>query len=348
MKRIIPLLLVAILAVSCSIGEPALCLVSFDTDGGTAVKAEEIIKGMTAVEPKSPEKAGYVFSSWTLDGKVYDFSSAVTEDITLKAQYTLKTAEYTVSFDTGGGTETASQRVSSSSTVVEPKSPEKDGYIFLSWTLDGKTYDFTSPVEKDITLRAEYASQAAVEGYAIQAGRIYSMADILVNSTTFKNGETNASNAFSSPEDAGTLVVTATDRVISRDLHISCNNSLKKYDSDSYDITIENSSLAENSSSVEGDTTSIVLKNLKLKVSYNDKTSSGDDSILYNNPDKETDEEVVFNSVNITWKTTENSTVEGTVDLTINGETVDTLSFTSDSCGLMTAEYRGIYLTRWL
>ena len=350
MKRIIPLLLVVILGVSCRVGGYTLCTVSFDTDGGTAVAAEEVIKGRTAVEPKEPEKTGYVFSSWTLDGAKYDFTSAVTEDMTLKAEYTVKTAEYTVTFDTDGGTEIASQTVASGSTVIEPKSPEKTGYMFTSWTLDGKTYDFKTPVEKDITLKAEYVSQTSLEGYVILVDRIYSMADILVNSTTFKEGETNVKDAFSSAADAGTLVVTATDRRISKELCIDINNNPKKYDPDDYRITIESSGLGENSSSVDGDTTTVILKNLKLKINYTDKTSSGDDdyTITSISPDKEVDISVLFDSVNITWKKTGTSTFEGTVDLTINGEKSDTLSFTSDSSGLVTAAYNGVYLTRGL
>ena len=349
MKIIIPLLLVVILAVSCSTGEYTLCTVSFDSDGGTTVAAEEVIKGRTAVEPKSPEKTGYVFSSWTLDGAKYDFTSAVTEDITLKAEYTVKTAEYTVSFDTDGGTEIASQTVASGSTVIEPKSLEKTGYMFTSWTLDGKTYDFTAPVEKDITLRAAYVSQTSLEAYVILVERIYSMANIIVNKTNLATCGTDITGAFKNTEDAGTLVVTATDRTISKDLYINFNNYLKKYDPDDYTITIKSSGLEENSSSVVGDTTTVILRNLKLKINYKDKNSSGDDStIITIDPSKEVDKEVLFNSVNITWKKTGTSTFEGIVDLTINGEKSGTLSFTSDSSGLVTAAYNGVYLTRGL
>lgn len=74
--------------------------VTFDADGGsfgTESKREIIVKNGSAVEAISaPEKEGFVFDHWALDGSEYSFSSPVTADITLKAVY--REAEYTLSF----------------------------------------------------------------------------------------------------------------------------------------------------------------------------------------------------------------------------------------------------------
>ncbi len=64
---------------------------------------------------------------------------------------------YTVTFDTDGAmVETESQTVKSGRKVVEPKDPVKENTMFREWTLDGVKYDFSSPVTKDITLKAVY------------------------------------------------------------------------------------------------------------------------------------------------------------------------------------------------
>lgn len=66
---------------------------------------------------------------------------------------------YTVTFDTDGAmVATESQTVKSGRKVVEPKDPVKKNTMFREWTLDGVKYDFSSPVTKDITLKAVYDS----------------------------------------------------------------------------------------------------------------------------------------------------------------------------------------------
>ncbi len=63
--------------------------VTFDSDGGTYTPAVETIrKGECAIEPRSPDKASTRgFMWWKLGESVYDFSTPVTKDITLKAEY---------------------------------------------------------------------------------------------------------------------------------------------------------------------------------------------------------------------------------------------------------------------
>lgn len=65
-------------------------------------------------------------------------------------------AHYLVTFDSDGGTEIRSQIVPPGSTITKPQSPEKASKVFRQWTHNGATYDFTTPVNSDITLRALY------------------------------------------------------------------------------------------------------------------------------------------------------------------------------------------------
>ena len=64
--------------------------VTFDSDGGDYTPETQYVDiAEKAIEPRTPEKAGTRGFMWwiTQDGNVYDFSSAVTKDITLKAVY---------------------------------------------------------------------------------------------------------------------------------------------------------------------------------------------------------------------------------------------------------------------
>ena len=61
--------------------------VTFDSDGGSEVEAQLVGKGYPATEPGMPTKEGYILSAWKLDNQIFDFSTPVTGDITLKAQW---------------------------------------------------------------------------------------------------------------------------------------------------------------------------------------------------------------------------------------------------------------------
>lgn len=91
MKKILPLLfLLLLIFTSCDNStKTEFYSVTFDSDGGTYTPRTQYVKKYdTAIEPKSPDKASARgFMWWKLNNTVYDFSSPVTEDITLKAEY---------------------------------------------------------------------------------------------------------------------------------------------------------------------------------------------------------------------------------------------------------------------
>ena len=67
--------------------EPITFTVTFDTDGGSEVSAQTVVKGKTATYPDSPQKENLYLKGWFLGDKEFDFSTAVTSDITLKAHW---------------------------------------------------------------------------------------------------------------------------------------------------------------------------------------------------------------------------------------------------------------------
>lgn len=74
-----------------------------------------------------------------------------------------KLTEFTVTFDSNGGTSVSSVVVTKDEKVSAPTNPTKDGYTFDGWYLDGEKYDFSTPVTKDITLRAQWTKVAGGE-----------------------------------------------------------------------------------------------------------------------------------------------------------------------------------------
>ena len=62
--------------------------------------------------------------------------------------------EYTVTFSYNGKKEKI--KVIGGNTVSPISNPKKENYEFLGWYFDGELYDFSLPIEKNITLTAKF------------------------------------------------------------------------------------------------------------------------------------------------------------------------------------------------
>lgn len=69
--------------------------VTFDSNGGSAIASQLVIPYGNAIEPEAPVKDGFAFRGWKRDGytAMYDFSSYVTENIMLRAEW-IETVSY--------------------------------------------------------------------------------------------------------------------------------------------------------------------------------------------------------------------------------------------------------------
>ena len=135
--------------------------VSFNSDGGSKVASQDVEAGNKATKPTDPTKKGYVFKEWQLNGKTYDFTTTVEDDLALKAIWEKEENKYTVKFDTQGGNKVDDQTVVEGGKASKPSDPEKAGYKFVEWLLNGDTYDFNTPVTKNITITAFYEKVTA-------------------------------------------------------------------------------------------------------------------------------------------------------------------------------------------
>lgn len=70
---------------------------------------------------------------------------------------------YTVTFATDGGSAIGAQKIAAGKTVTKPANPTKDGEIFEGWYKDSAysaVYDFSAPVNSDITIYAKWSGTA--------------------------------------------------------------------------------------------------------------------------------------------------------------------------------------------
>ena len=63
---------------------------------------------------------------------------------------------FTVTFNVRIGAGIASEEVRIGEVVDRPSDPTAEGYTFLWWLVDGEEYDFSTPVESNLTLTAEW------------------------------------------------------------------------------------------------------------------------------------------------------------------------------------------------
>ncbi len=79
--------------------------VIFNSAGGSAVAAQTVTEGETAVKPADPTKKGYIFAGWYNGSTKYDFSKAVTGNLTLTAKWTYQCSTPSISKaeNTNGG-----------------------------------------------------------------------------------------------------------------------------------------------------------------------------------------------------------------------------------------------------
>lgn len=71
------------------------CKVSFNTNGGNRIKSQKVKIGETLEKPDDPTRDGYEFDAWYYSKNRFDFSTPITEDITLNAYWTFRKADDT-------------------------------------------------------------------------------------------------------------------------------------------------------------------------------------------------------------------------------------------------------------
>lgn len=112
--------------------------VTFNSNGGSSVASQTVNSDQLIIQPTQPGKSGSVFAGWYKDPDltiVWDFGKdKVVDNITLYAKWnTGASNNYTVTFNTDGGSNVKTQNVVLNGLVSRPANPTKDGYTFGGW-----------------------------------------------------------------------------------------------------------------------------------------------------------------------------------------------------------------------
>ena len=120
--------------------------ITFDTAGGSKVASITQDYGTTITAPANPTREGYTFTGW--DKEIPKTMPA--ENVTIKALW--KINQYTITFDTAGGSKIDSITQDYGSTITAPANPTREGYTFTGWD---KEIPKTIPAE-NITITAQW------------------------------------------------------------------------------------------------------------------------------------------------------------------------------------------------
>ena len=133
--------------------------VTFENADGSVFTTKTVANGATVTAPETdPTKTGFIFGEWQLNGATYDFSTPVTQDITLTPTWTFDAENYSVVKFTVDGKTYEEQYIGKGATAQRPDTdPAKDNYEFRFWTVDGETaFDFATPITQDTTILAHF------------------------------------------------------------------------------------------------------------------------------------------------------------------------------------------------
>ena len=120
--------------------------ITFDTDGGSEIAPITQDYNTAVTTPAAPTKTGYTFVAW--DKEIPATMPA--ENITIKATWQIN--QYTITFDSNGGTEVAPITQDYASEITAPENPTRVGYEFAGWD---KEIPATMPAE-NITIKATW------------------------------------------------------------------------------------------------------------------------------------------------------------------------------------------------
>lgn len=214
--------------------------ITFETgSGATTINPIEQEVGSDIVAPADPTREGYTFSGWI--PAVPTVMPA--NDVACVAQWTIN--QYTITFDSKGGSAVESITQDYGTVVTAPANPTREGYTFAGWSpevpetmpLNGliceaqwtpSTYDITYKDQNDIEF-------SGVHGSGYPTMHTYGTATALVNPTkagyTFDGWYDNAACTGSALTEIGATAYTADFTLYAKwTIKLNCTITWLNYD----------------------------------------------------------------------------------------------------------------------
>lgn len=145
--------------------DPTKYTITFDSQGGSEVAAQEVAENVAATAPEAPTKDGYTFVEWLSGDAAYDWTAPVTGNLTLTAKWT--PAEYKITYlPEGVETDNPTTYTIETETFAlkaPTKAPDATKPNFVAWHVDSEEGDVVTEIAKgttgDLTIVAEFSAK---------------------------------------------------------------------------------------------------------------------------------------------------------------------------------------------
>ena len=170
--------------------------ITFDTNGGSDIGHITQDYGTQITAPADPTREGYTFIGW--DKAIPATMPA--GDMTITALWRIN--QYTITFDTGGGSEIAPITQDYGTQITAPADPTRGGYTFIGWD---KAIPATMPAES-ITITAQWKDSEKPTGeIKISKNSWKSFLNNITFGLFFKDTQTVTINAADNSGEAVTV-----------------------------------------------------------------------------------------------------------------------------------------------
>ena len=179
--------------------------ITFDNAGGSEIAPITQDYGTVITAPEAPTREGYTFIGW--DKEIPTTMPA--ENMTVTAQWEIN--QYTITFDTNGGSEIAPITQDYGTAITVPADPTREGYTFMGWDQE---IPKTMPAE-NITLKAQWKDSEKPTGeIVIGTNKWQEFLNKITFGLFFKDTQTVTINAA---DNSGTVFISylVTDRDLS-------------------------------------------------------------------------------------------------------------------------------------
>lgn len=197
--------------------------VTFKDWNDSTLKTESVNHGSNATAPADPTRTGYTFTSWD---KGYN---NVTQNLEVNAEYSIN--QYTITFDTDGGTAISPITQDYGSAVTAPADPTKANYEFDGWD---QNIPSTMPAE-NLTITAIFTQLHTITFYSRTTGgngRSTYLGEILVRhnelidgSIVYNNNERIDSRTWYTTESLNVVFDLGTPITASRNLYYNAGSA---------------------------------------------------------------------------------------------------------------------------
>ncbi len=137
--------------------------ITFVTDSGSAIEPITAQPG-DAITLPTPVRPGYTFAGWYNGEEKFEATTMPAQSLTLKAHWTI--SQYTITFDTDGGSVIAPITQDYGTAITAPEDPTKAGYRFDGWD---QTIPATMPAE-NVTVKATWTANTYMVSFDANGG----------------------------------------------------------------------------------------------------------------------------------------------------------------------------------